>query len=166
MITVRIRCQTALRLWSINRLGGTSIIQDPLEAPFDSMPFNAVNKVKTDHCVPAADMGALLARLSRETVREESEEAATNKNEMKTKVSVAIKGDAFRKGGVEIGELTPFSCPECQGVLVTLVEGKMNRFRCHTGHAFSTSARLSGVMDKIDQSYWEQSVAWKKQPCC
>ena len=52
------------------------------------------------------------------------------------------------------GELTPFTCPECNGVLVKLKEGKIDRFRCHTGHAYSSSALLSGVMEKIDESYW------------
>lgn len=141
-------------LWSIKRLGGTSIIQDPTESAFDSMPVNAMNQVEIDYCLSAADMGPLLGRLSLETVREEPDEAANDKKKMQTEVSVAMEGDAFRKGVMEIGKLTPFTCPECQGVLVMLVEGKINRFRCHTGHAFSTSALLSGVMDKIDQSYW------------
>jgi two-component system, chemotaxis family, protein-glutamate methylesterase/glutaminase len=73
---------------------------------------------------------------------------------MGIEVSVAVDGDAFEKGIMDVGPLTPFTCPECQGVLVKLKEGKLHRFRCHTGHAYSTSALLSGVMDKIDESYW------------
>jgi two-component system chemotaxis response regulator CheB len=38
--------------------------------------------------------------------------------------------------------------------LVKLREGKIDRVRCHTGHAYSSSALLSGVMEKIDESYW------------
>ena len=141
-------------LWSIKRLGGISIVQDPAESSFDSMPSSALNQVEVDYCLSAHDMGALLSRLTKEPIREEPHTAEQDRIKMKLEVSVALDGDAFRKGVMEIGQLTPFTCPECQGVLVKLTEGKLIRYRCHTGHAYSASALLSGVMGKIDESYW------------
>lgn len=143
-------------LWSIKRMGGVSIVQDPAESPFDSMPSNALEQVEIDHCLSATEMGALLARLTMETVHKEphSTDRDRERERMQIEVSVAIDGDALRKGVMEIGHLKPFTCPECQGVLVKLQEGDLTRFRCHTGHAYSASALLSGVMGKIDESYW------------
>jgi two-component system chemotaxis response regulator CheB len=73
---------------------------------------------------------------------------------MGIEVSVAVDGNAFEKGIMDVGPLTPLTCPECEGVSVKLKEGKLSRFRCHAGHAYSTTALLSGVMEKIDESYW------------
>ncbi len=99
-------------------------------------------------------MGALLKKLTQQAPTEPAYDMADDKRKMGIEVSVAVDGDAFEKGIMDVGPLTPFTCPECQGVLVKLNEGKLKRFRCHTGHAYSTSALLSGVMEKIDESYW------------
>src|SRR5687767_3636823 len=40
-------------LWTIQRLGGTTIVQEPNDARFESMPLSALNQVKVDHTVPA-----------------------------------------------------------------------------------------------------------------
>lgn len=141
-------------LWSIKRLGGVTIVQDPSESSFDAMPSSALNQVDIDHCLSAHEMGALLSRLSKEALPKEPHSAEHDRRKMKVEVGVAIDGDAFRKGVMEIGELTPFTCPECQGVLMKLKDGKLIRYRCHTGHAYSASALLAGVMGKIDESYW------------
>ncbi|SCX95389.1 two-component system, chemotaxis family, response regulator CheB [Nitrosospira sp. Nl5] len=141
-------------LWSIKRMNGITITQDPTEASFDSMPSSALSQVEIDHCVSVHQMGALLKHLTQQALKEPTYDVANDRRKMGIEVSVAVDGDAFEKGIMDVGPLTPFTCPECQGVLVKLNEGRLNRFRCHTGHAYSTSALLSGVMEKIDESYW------------
>lgn len=140
-------------LWSIKRMGGIAIAQDPLEASFDSMPSSALSQVEIDHCLSASKMGPLLNNLSQQTLPEQEADLEVRRK-METEISIAVDGDAFKKGIMDFGALTPFTCPECQGVLVKLTEGKLSRFRCHTGHAYSSSALISGIMEKIDESYW------------
>jgi two-component system chemotaxis response regulator CheB len=53
-------------LWTIKLRGGTTIVQDPGEALSTSMPLTALRSVEVDHCLPAADIGPLLARLTQE----------------------------------------------------------------------------------------------------
>jgi two-component system chemotaxis response regulator CheB len=53
------------------------------------------------------------------------------------------------------GELTPFTCPECHGVLVQLIEGKFIRFRCHTGHAYTASALLADLSKNVEETLWQ-----------
>jgi two-component system chemotaxis response regulator CheB len=43
----------------------------------------------------------------------------------------------------------------CDEELVKLREGKKEKFHCHTGHACSSSALLSAVMEKTGESYWD-----------
>lgn len=141
-------------LWSIKQMGGVTIAQDPTEATFDSMPANALSQVEIDYCLSVHKMGALLKQLTQQELEKPAYDTESEKQKMAIEVSVAVDGDAFKKGIMDVGTLTPFTCPECQGVLVKLTEGKLDRFRCHTGHAYSASALLSGIMEKIDESYW------------
>jgi two-component system chemotaxis response regulator CheB len=55
---------------------------------------------------------------------------------------------------MKFGELTPYTCPDCHGVLSTLKDGKLMRFRCHTGHAFSADSLLSTVTENIEESLY------------
>jgi two-component system chemotaxis response regulator CheB len=38
---------------------------------------------------------------------------------------------------------------------VKIVEGKMARFRCHTGHAYTDSSLLEGVMEATGEMLWQ-----------
>jgi len=40
-------------------------------------------------------------------------------------------------------------------VLARLKDGKLNRFRCHTGHAFSPDTLLSSVTELVEESLWD-----------
>src|SRR5687768_8867078 len=51
-------------LWSIHRLGGITIIQQPTDAEFPSMPLNVLDYVKVDYSTSASHMGLLLKKLT------------------------------------------------------------------------------------------------------
>jgi two-component system chemotaxis response regulator CheB len=56
---------------------------------------------------------------------------------------------------LELGELSPFTCPECHSVLVKIKEGNLLRFRCHTGHGFTEDVLLESVMNSAGQMIWQ-----------
>lgn len=133
-------------LWNIKRMGGRSIVQAPDDASFDSMPLSALAQVEVDHQIPALDMGPLLARLVAAPPA-----ASPGRDDLTRRLSIELEiareGGAFQKGIMDVGQLTPFTCPECGGALVKLTEEAATRYRCHTGHAYSDSALLEGVME-------------------
>ena len=142
-------------LWSIKRLGGIAIIQDPEQASIDAMPRSALEYVVPDHLLPAREIGGMLAGLVK-TPREPGVEVEPGiRHLMEKEMHIAANGGAFQKGIMEIGKLTPFTCPECHGALEKLGEGKMSRFRCHTGHAYTDSALLEGVMQTTGAMLWQ-----------
>ncbi len=55
---------------------------------------------------------------------------------------------------MKLGQLSPYTCPECHGVLLQLKEGKRIRFRCHTGHAYSLNSLLVEVTQSIESALW------------
>lgn len=143
-------------LWTIKRHGGVAVVQDPLDAEIPSMPRNALREVEVDHVVPVSEMADLLVRLSREKAAESSEEAVVmQENDKQTEFEIRTAAEDRVTGAVmKFGELTPFTCPDCHGVLFRLRDGDRPRFRCHTGHAFSSDGLLSTVTESIEESLW------------
>jgi two-component system chemotaxis response regulator CheB len=138
-------------LWTIKCLGGTAIVQDPEEAFADSMPRSALKHVRVDHCVPMAEMGSLLVRLTKEPA--ESGETAVPE-EAKIEVEIAGANAALEAGVQNLGIPSQYSCPECHGVLLQWKEGNRIRFRCHTGHAFSAQSLMAEVDEAIEDALW------------
>ncbi len=142
-------------LWTIKRLGGIAIIQEPGDAEYPQMPENVLEYVQVDHSVPATEMGTLLESLVREPAAKKPKIAKEELELLKMEVVIATKDNAFEMGILNMGELTPFTCPECHGSLVRLVQGDMLRFRCHTGHAFTASALLAEVTRSVEDMLWQ-----------
>ena len=53
-----------------------------------------------------------------------------------------------------LGEQVPYNCPDCGGVLWKIVQGELVRYRCHTGHAFTSSVLLAEQTVKIEETLW------------
>lgn len=68
---------------------------------------------------------------------------------------VALEGNGMQAGVMNLGQVSKYTCPECHGVLVQIEEGRMVRFRCHTGHAYSPTSLLVEVNEAIDNGIWD-----------
>ena len=142
-------------LWAIRLRGGTTIVQDPADALHRSMPLNALENVEVDHKVPVAEMGALLARLTREDAAPEPIIPARERERMEAEVNIAREVDSRIENVLGLGELSPFTCPECHGVLAMYRDGNIVRFRCHTGHAVSSGTLLEAGTEQVEQRLFD-----------
>lgn len=142
-------------LWSIKRHSGLGIIQHPDDAEFPSMPQNVMEYVEVDHAVPVKEMGSLLHRLTQERAPEAPMLDKWEEKRLRMEINIAAQDNAFDMGLLEEGPFTPLTCPECNGALVQFTEGKIMRYRCHTGHAFTDSALLAGVTKSVEESLWK-----------
>lgn len=149
-------------MWTVKHMGGICVIQHPDDALFESMPANVLKEVDVDYSVPVAGMGALLQGLINENFTKMREITPEEMELMKMEVVIAANNNAFELGIVNKGELTPFTCPECKGTLVSLKEGTMVRYRCHTGHAFSASTLLDAVTESIEDQTWSTMRAFEE----
>lgn len=144
-------------LYAIKQCGGLAIVQDPLDAECPNMPISAMRAVQVDHTAPIADMGKLLAQLvhdpAREGVRTMDKQHAPDER-MRAEVRIALEDNSLEKGVTKFGEFSPYTCPECHGMLVQMQEGNITRFRCHTGHAYTLDALLSDVTKSAEDALW------------
>jgi two-component system chemotaxis response regulator CheB len=139
-------------LWTIKKNGGLAIVQDPQEAEVDSMPRSAIEGVTIDHITQVHMMPSLIMRLSMEDVPEVIQ-LPIDQERTKTEIRIAMEENE-KYNVLKQGQLTQFTCPECHGVLVSIVDGGRSRFRCHTGHAFSADSLLTSITENVEERLW------------
>jgi two-component system, chemotaxis family, protein-glutamate methylesterase/glutaminase len=137
-------------LRAIKAAGGLAVIQDPEDAAVPDMVRSALRHVEIDHCVPVSEMGSLLARLAAEPAGE----TLPIPPRVRLEAAVAAQEHSTLKNEDRLGELSVFVCPECHGPLWEIEDGDMLRYRCHTGHAFTSDAMLEAQSVETDQILW------------
>jgi two-component system chemotaxis response regulator CheB len=139
-------------LRGIKMCGGTTIVQDPADALVPSMPTSALRNVSIDYCKSARDIAPLIIELA----KGKAPEAARLESSMKRLLEMEVEIAKGRAGTdlVKLGEPSLFTCPECHGALVRLRGEKPFRYRCHTGHAFSSDALLADLSEATEEAIW------------
>ena len=140
-------------LWAIKDRGGLALVQDPKTAEFPSMPESASRYVKVDAVLPVEELASELVRRVKNMPAREV--AGPVPDRMKVENLIAREGNGLQAGSLELGEKSKYTCPECHGALVEIREGKLVRFRCHTGHAFTIKSLLADVTDAVDSGLWD-----------
>ena len=61
------------------------------------------------------------------------------------------------------GEPSPYSCPECGGVLWELRDGELLRFRCRVGHAYTNETLTTEQAQMVEHALWSALRALEEQ---
>jgi two-component system, chemotaxis family, protein-glutamate methylesterase/glutaminase len=134
-------------LHAIKDSGGTAVVQSPEDAIEPSMPESALQHVEVDHCVPLALMPALLSDLARAQVpaaRSRDQEKNMHEHELSLRQGNALEHLQ------SIGRPSTFTCPDCHGDLWEILDSRPQRYRCHTGHAFTLRTLEHTVSEGTD----------------
>jgi two-component system chemotaxis response regulator CheB len=141
-------------LWTIKSRGGIAIVQHPCDAKVPSMPEHALQAVEIDYQIPIDQMGSLLTHLASEEIKKEKGPNMDENKKISAEIRYALQEGSLEKSMLQIGELTPFACPECHGVLSSIKDGDIIRYRCHTGHAYSADSLLTSITENIEDALW------------
>ncbi|MGY4648745.1 chemotaxis protein CheB [Mycobacterium sp. URHB0021] len=128
---------------------GTTIVQRPDDAMYPTMPLNALNAGVIDHQVTAADIGGLLKRLADRHIEELTMEPDI-RMELEDRIA---KGKRFSVSldAETLGPPSGYTCPDCNGSLMTVGEGG---YRCRVGHAWTADALLAARDDEVEGALW------------
>ena len=143
-------------LWTIEQLGGHTLVQHPEEAEYPEMPLNALRQVAVDEVLRARDIGP---RLDEWLGRPPAEEGLPKMNEerrqrLRAEIRISAGEGTFEEGTRLMGSPSALTCPECHGVLGLIGEEVLIRFRCHTGHAFTAEVLLSRLREETEAALW------------
>lgn len=136
-------------LLAVKRAGGLTVVQNPDEAMYPSMPRSAIAHVAVDYVVSVADMTDLLVRLVREMP---ASELPTKPVLIATPTS-QMEGEMIQEHDLA-GNPSAYSCPECHGVLWEIEDDQLTRYRCRVGHAFSPESMLAQQSDALEDALW------------
>jgi two-component system chemotaxis response regulator CheB len=146
-------------LRAIKRCGGIAVVQDPDDAQASEMPRSALRHVAVDHCVPLAEMGALLSRL----VAEPARPALEIPNDIRREAAIAREEQLTMPRQDESDRPSVFTCPDCNGTLWEIRDGDLLRYRCHIGHAFTADVLLAAQRDAVELAMARALRANKEQ---
>lgn len=135
----------------IKQRGGVAICQDPEEALYSGMPSSAIENVDVDYILKVGDIAKTLTYLASQPVVE-SKAPVPQLLEMEANIA-HFDLDTMQKTN-RPGKPSGFACPECSGVLWELQDGKLVRFRCRTGHAYSINTLLAEQNDALEVALW------------
>lgn len=137
-------------LQAIKEAGGLAVVQDPDDAVDSSMPASALKFVDVDRVARGEDLAQVLQQLVREPIVRHAD--ARPSTRLEHEISTGDR-DAMRKLD-QIGTRSELACPECGGVLWQIDDARPQRFRCHTGHAYSINALDHCQASHADGALW------------
>ncbi len=148
---------------AIQLRGGITIVQDPLEATFPSMPTSVMQDIRVDYSLPIREIGPLLTKLTRESVAEGGYPVA-DEVELETQIAKQEMDAGELIASVErLGKISRLTCPECQGALWEVNDEELLRYRCHVGHAFSAESLSNGQVMRLEVALWSAVRALEEQ---
>jgi two-component system chemotaxis response regulator CheB len=122
-------------LLAIQDAGGVTVVQDPQDAEFSSMPASAVEHVRVNYCLPLAAIPSLLIQLVR---------------------GAAVPKQSVPRKKTRVKQMRPsvYTCPECHGTLWEIDEDEVLRFRCRVGHSYTAETMLEDQTDSLERALW------------
>ena len=137
---------------SVSRRGGVVVVQDPAEASFAGMPRSAIEDNSPHAVLPLAEIGPYLTRLVGEGAGGNGHTADMGSDEIETAYA-ALDDEAIERD-TPPGDLSPFACPDCGGVLTQVDDETTIRFRCRVGHAYTVDALLEQQDESAEAALW------------
>lgn len=157
-------------LQAIKKRGGITVVQDPAEADYPSMPKTALRYVKVDHTVAIADAGALLVRLVAETSPSQQGFPTTVELEIESNIAEQVMNTKqFLESVEKIGKRTTYTCPDCNGAIWQIGDDEPLKLRCHVGHSFTGEVFLQEQSRNTETALWtvirimEEKVTFARQ---
>jgi two-component system chemotaxis response regulator CheB len=140
-------------LIAIKRQGGLALVQDPRTAVFPSMPQSACTYVSIDYCLPVSALAEKVVELSGVSVRHKERKIHVPRD-MDLEAKLAGLDPTILEEDAHVGTISELTCPQCRGPLWEIHDGRLLRFRCRVGHAFTAEALMEGQSQTVERNLW------------
>jgi two-component system chemotaxis response regulator CheB len=141
-----------LGLGAIRSRGGTTIGQSFDDALFSALPAKARDAGVLDEQAAAADMGEMLKQLSQREIKEPTMEPDV-RMEIENRIAMTPRFST-NFDTQELGPASGYTCPDCNGSLVSFGEA---HFRCRVGHAWTQDSLLAArdnEDNEVENALW------------
>ena len=149
---------------AVQQRGGITIVQDPSEALFSSMPLSVMQDIQVDYSLPLREIPPLLNQLSREVADEEERYPVADEVEIESRIAEQkMESDELIASVERLGKISRLTCPDCHGALWEINDDDILRYRCHVGHAFTAEALKEGQSEMLEVALWSAVRALEEQ---
>jgi len=114
------------------------------------MPGFALESVDIDYVVDLEEFSTVIQNIVDEGLPPEKEVPVNllRENRIATKIESQIPTEEA------LGDQVPISCATCGGPLWKMKDSKLERYRCHVGHAFTQEALLQSQNEALEEVLW------------
>jgi two-component system, chemotaxis family, protein-glutamate methylesterase/glutaminase len=144
----------AAGLAAVERYGGACLVQDPAEAEFPSMPAAAARAAPSARVLRLDELVEEVVAVVGTRRTWPSDVAAEQRARDQVERDSALGRTPMESGEAPPGAPSPFGCPDCHGVLNTVEDDTVLRFRCRTGHAWSATSLLAQQSSDVEGALW------------
>jgi two-component system chemotaxis response regulator CheB len=138
---------------AVKRCGGICIVQHPEDAEFASMPQSVLSNMVVDHQVPLDGMSKVLEGFVHQPVGKHP--PVPGDLELEARIAQRyLDMNSNYKLMDELGDRMPFSCPSCGGGLWKMKHGRLERYRCHIGHSYTSEMLFKDNKEALEESLW------------
>ncbi|GII05372.1 chemotaxis protein CheB [Planobispora takensis] len=132
----------------VERYGGAVAVQDPAESTFAGMPNATIGTTGSPQVLPVREIARWIVRQTRTPVNGGEQVADP---QLEREVSLFLRTTL---PGPPAGDLTGFTCPECNGPLYETENGSTPRYECVVGHAWSAQSMADGQAEAVERALW------------
>jgi two-component system, chemotaxis family, protein-glutamate methylesterase/glutaminase len=138
-----------LGLQAIRSRGGTTIGQSLDDALFPALPAKAADAGVLDEQAAVADIGEMLKQLSQREIKERYLEFDA-RMDLENRIAMTPRFST-NFDTQKLGPASGYTCPDCNGSLVSIGEG---HFRCRVGHAWTPDSLLAARDNEVENALW------------
>jgi two-component system, chemotaxis family, protein-glutamate methylesterase/glutaminase len=155
-------------LLAVKRRDGVTLVQNPMDAMFPSMPASAVQHIEPDEILKLDEIAAAIVRYTAGEVPGGVETPAAEDDVRENGYS-AFEMAMIENPDEHPGHPSGFGCPDCGGALWQIHDGDLVRFRCRVGHAWTSDGLIDRQDAALEAALWsalralEESVALSDQ---
>jgi two-component system chemotaxis response regulator CheB len=141
-------------LMAVKAQGGLTIVQDPEESLYRSMPDRAIRYADIDHVAPLREIAALLIAFAHERAASAQQSTGQGAGAPDPHAERTHADMREQTEGKRTGEVSVYACPDCGGALWELDDGGALSYACHVGHAYSPETLLLLKSEAVETALW------------
>lgn len=134
----------------VKERGGATVVQDPEDALYPSMPRSALDFAEPDHVVALHAMARLLCRVLDEPPNPAPPHAPDDPRPAGAGDELALRPEYIATDQAPTG----LTCPECGGALWEHGEEGAVRFACRVGHGFAPDSLVDEQARALEAALW------------
>ncbi|WP_197286218.1 hypothetical protein [Pedobacter sp. PACM 27299] len=109
-----------------------------------------LNNMEVDYKVPINEMGYIFS----DNFAKNPFKGGKVPADVKLEAEITMRMSSIVKDQEKLGPLTPFTCPDCGGILAKVENDQIAPYRCYTAHTYTEKVLEAEKIKRREESLW------------